>query len=239
MPNRDYHLKSLLKIFIFVVNNSKIYQYIYNFRRLWNINFVKIIIISGPSGSGKTSLAKKLMNKLENCHIISTDDFYRTGTISNLLSTLIPSYFDRKISHNEKLLKKNINKILKDKGINYSYKYDFILKRTKISYEKFFYIKNLIIEGIFAMELLKFISTNDYLLIRLKINKDICMKRIYERDHIERGKSKKKSMKDFMRAWIIYKNKEISYKILDKGRELIFKKDPNIDDIINQLSNKI
>ena len=50
---------------------------------------MKIIIITGPSGSGKTSLAKKLMAKLENCHVISTDDFYRTGKISNLLSKFL------------------------------------------------------------------------------------------------------------------------------------------------------
>ena len=222
-----------------MVDNSQNYKKIYNFRRSSHINLMKIIIITGPSGSGKTSLAKKLMAELENCHTISTDDFYKTGNISNLLCNFIPSYFDRKVSHNSKLIKKTINKILKDKEIHYSYKYDFILKRTEITYVNSFYIKNLIIEGIFALELLKFISTNDYLLIRLKINKDICMKRIYQRDQIERGKSKKKSIKDFMRAWSIYKNKKISYKILDKRRELIFKKEPNINVILNQLTNKI
>ena len=78
---------------------------------------MKIIIITGPSGSGKTSLAKKLMFKLDNCHIISTDDFYRTGKISNLLSKFIDSYFDRKISHNSKLLRKTIrNLILENKS---------------------------------------------------------------------------------------------------------------------------
>tara|TARA_Y100001933_G_scaffold166593_1_gene164841 strand:+ start:239 stop:841 length:603 start_codon:yes stop_codon:yes gene_type:complete len=200
---------------------------------------MKIIIITGPSGSGKTSLAKKLMAELENCHIISTDDFYRTGTLSNLLSNFIPSYFDRKISHNDKLLKKTIKRILQDKEINYSYKYDFIIKSTEISYINPSYIENLIIEGIFALELLKFISNNNYLLVRLKINKEICMKRIYKRDHIERGKSKKKSMKDFKQAWDIYKNKERYYKILGKGRELIFKNNPDVNSILNQFSNKV
>ncbi len=198
---------------------------------------MKIIIITGPSGSGKTSLAKKLMVELTDCQIISTDDFYKTGNISNLLCNLIPSYFDRKISHNGKLIKKTINKILKDKEINYSYKYDFIIKRTKISYINSSCIKNLIIEGIFALELLKFISTNDYLLVRLKINKEICMKRICERDYIERGKSKKQAIKDFLKAWNIYQSKENYYKNLVKGRELIFKEDPNVNSILNQLSD--
>ena len=200
---------------------------------------MKIIIITGPSGSGKTSLAKKLMFELENCHIISTDDFYRTGKISNLLSKFIGSYFDRKISHNSKLLRKTITKILKNKEISYSYKYDFIKKRTEIIQNKSLYIENLIIEGIFTMELIKFISRNDYLLIRLKINKEICMKRIHERDHIERGKSQSKSIEDFLKAWNIYKNKENFYKVLDKGKELIFKKDPKINTILKKLSNKI
>ena len=200
---------------------------------------MKIIIITGPSGSGKTSLAKKLSSELDNCHIINTDDYYRTGMISNLLSKFIESYFDRKISHNSKLLRKTINKILKNKEINYSYKYDFIKKSTEITQNKTLNIENLIIEGIFTMELLKFLSRNDYLLIRLKINKEICMKRIHERDHIERGKSREKSIEDFLKAWNIYKNKEKFYKVLGKGKELIFKEDPNIKTILKKLSNKI
>ena len=200
---------------------------------------MKIIIITGSSGSGKTSLAKKLMAELENCHIISTDDFYKTGKISNLFSKFIESYFDRKISHNGKLLKKTISKILKTKEINYSYKYDFVKKRTEITYKKTSCIKNLIIEGIFALELLQFISRNDYLLIRLKINKEICMRRISERDFIERGKNKQKSIEDFKKAWNIYKDKEKYYKIFDKSKELIFKKDPDINTIIEKLSKNV
>ena len=200
---------------------------------------MKIIIITGPSGSGKTSLAKKLIDVLENSHLISTDDFYKTGNISNLLSKFIESYFDKKISHNSTLLRKTITKILKNKEINYSYKYDFIRKKTEITYKKVSCIEILIIEGIFTLELLKFISNNDYLLIRLKINKEICLKRINERDYVERGKCKRKSKEDFLKAWNIYNNKEKSYKILDKGKELIFKKDSNINDILKRLSNKI
>jgi len=200
---------------------------------------MRIIIITGPSGSGKTSLAKKLLLELDNCHILSTDDFYKTGKLSNLLSKFIESYFDRGISLNKKLLRQTINIILRKKEIDYSYKYDFIKKRTEITHKKSLYIKNLIIEGIFTLELLKFISRNDYLLIRLKTNKEICRKRIYERDYMERGKNKITSLEDFSKAWNIYKNKEKSYKTLDNGRELIFKKDPNINTILKKLSNNI
>ena len=224
-----------------MVNISQINLYIYNFRRLNNrhLHLMKIIIITGPSGSGKTTLAKELKSKLENCHILSTDDFYKTGIFSNFLSKLIVSYYDRNMSHNSKLLKKTINKILKNKEINYSYKYDFINKRTETTKGKSLFIKNLIIEGIFTLELLKFFSKNDYLLIRLNTNKEICMKRINERDHIERGKSKRTSIKYFIKAWNIYKIKEKSFKNLDKGKELVFKKDPNIKTILKKLSNKI
>ena len=214
-------------------------MHIYNFRRLNNtFALMNIIIITGASGSGKTSLAKKLKVELKNSHIISTDDFYKTGLISNLFSKFIGSYFDRKISHNSKLLRKTISKIIKNREINYSYKYDFIKKRTEIKHKNSTCIQNLIIEGIFTLELLKFISKNDYLLIKLKMDKEICMKRIYKRDQIERGKSKRKSVEDFKKAWEIYKNKEKSYKISGQGKELIFKKDPNINSILKNLSNE-
>ena len=196
---------------------------------------MNIIIITGPSGSGKTSLARKLMDELDNCHIISTDDFYKTGRVSNLLSIIVSSYYDRKISHNSKLLRETINKILINKEINYSYKYDFIKKRTEIANKKPMLIKNLIIEGIFTLELLQFFTKNDYLLIKLKINREICMKRIIVRDYIERGKKKHISINNFLKAWNIYKNKEKSYKILDKDKELIFKKDPNIKTILKKI----
>ena len=198
---------------------------------------MKIIIITGPSGSGKTNLSKKLLAKLENSHLLSTDDFYKTGMLSNIRSYFIRSYFDKEISHDSKLLRKTISKILKNKKINYSYKYNFINKSTKIIYQYPSFINYLIIEGIFTLELLKFISNNNYLLIRLKTSMDICIKRIYKRDYLERGKSKKDIIKDFKRAWEIYQKKEELYKISENSNELIFKNDPNINTIIKKLSN--
>ena len=199
---------------------------------------MKIIIITGPSGTGKTSLAKKLLENLDNSYIISTDDFYKTGILSNFLSNLFNSYFDRKISHNSKLLKKTITKIIKNKEINYSYKYDFIKKRTEIISEEPVHIKTLIIEGIFTLELLDFFARSDYLLIKLKINKNICMKRICKRDLAERGKNNEKSIESFHKAWNIYNRKEKYYKKSKKAKELILKKDPNIKTIIKYFAKE-
>ena len=61
------------------------------------------------------------------------------------------------------------------------------------------------------------------------------MKRINERDYIERGKSKNTSIEGFIKAWNIYNNKDKSYKILDKSKELVFNKDPNINSILKKL----
>ena len=198
---------------------------------------MKIIIISGPSGSGKTSLAKLLKNKLNNSYIISTDDFYKTGIVSNIFSKIVKSYFDKRISNNGGLLKKTIRKILKNKKIDYFYKYDFKNKTKKIIYHNTISIENLIIEGIFSLELLDFVSDLDYLLIKLKINKNLCMKRSFYRDQIERGKEKENSIRDFKNGWEIYKQKEKSYKTLERKRELIYKKDEDLEIILKQLIN--
>ena len=197
---------------------------------------MQLIIITGPSGSGKTSLGKELLNNLQNAHIVSTDDFYKTGLISNLLSKFIKSYYDKKISCNNKLFKNHLKKILKHKTIDYYYKYDFKKKYREIIYKKSCNIEILIIEGIFVMDLIEIFSKYDYLLINLKINKSICMKRIIKRDQEERGKDKKKSIEDFMQAWKIYKNKKNNTINIDKERELVFKKDPKLEDILRKLN---
>ena len=75
---------------------------------------MKLIFISGPSGSGKTTLSKKILGKIKNAFILSTDNYYKTGLISNLLSRLVDGYFDRSISFNYKLFKKDFNFILKN-----------------------------------------------------------------------------------------------------------------------------
>ena len=56
-----------------------------------------LIIISGPSGSGKTTLSKIILKKLKSGIILNTDNYYKTGIISQILSKTVVCYFDRKI----------------------------------------------------------------------------------------------------------------------------------------------
>ena len=49
---------------------------------------MKLIFISGPSGSGKTTLSKQIIGKIKNGIILSTDNYYKIGLISKLLSKL-------------------------------------------------------------------------------------------------------------------------------------------------------
>ena len=70
---------------------------------------MKLIFISGPSGSGKTTLSKQIIGKIKNGIILSTDNYYKVGLTSKLLSKFVKSYFDRNISFNYKLFKKDFD----------------------------------------------------------------------------------------------------------------------------------
>ena len=194
---------------------------------------MKLIFITGPSGSGKTTISKYISKYLINSYILSTDNYYRTGFISNILSKIIKSYFDKLLSHEQRLIRKDINYILKNKSINHYYEYDFINKVTKKNIKNISNIQNLIIEGIFSLELTNFFSENQYLLIRLKENKRICRDRILERDCKERGKSKILNLNEFNNGWNIYQRKEKKYrsKII---RGISLKKSIELEDLLKK-----
>ena len=50
---------------------------------------MKLIFISGPSGSGKTTLSKRIIGKIKNGIILSTDNYYKVGLISNSFQNLL------------------------------------------------------------------------------------------------------------------------------------------------------
>ena len=168
---------------------------------------MKLIILSGPSGSGKTTLSKIILNKLKDGIILNTDNYYRTGIISQILSKTVNCYFDRVISFNNRLLKQDVEFILKNGFSNYSYEYDFKTKSIKKKYKKNKNIKFIIVEGIFGQETMKSLSVDNCIFIYLKTDKQSCMNRVIKRDVDERGKNKYLAKRDFLKAWdLFYKN---------------------------------
>ena len=143
---------------------------------------MKLIFISGPSGSGKTTLSKKIKLKIKNGFVLSTDNYYKTGLISKLLSKFVDGYFDRSISFNFNLFKKDLNFILKNGiSINERY-YNFDKKTTRNVLNETRNINFVIVEGIFAKEFSSTLHNKNYFFLELKINKNECMKRVVQRD---------------------------------------------------------
>ena len=120
---------------------------------------MQLIVISGPSGSGKTTLSKRILKKIKNGIILNTDNYYRTGILSQILSRTITSYFDRKISFNFGLFKRDLEFIVKNGFSDFYYKYNFKSKSIKKVYQNTKNIKFLIVEGIFGQEILKTLSS--------------------------------------------------------------------------------
>ena len=76
---------------------------------------MQLIIISGPSGSGKTTLSEIILKNIKDGLILKTDNYYRTGLVSKILSNVLTSYFDRKISINFELLQRDLEFIFKNR----------------------------------------------------------------------------------------------------------------------------
>ena len=115
---------------------------------------MQLIIICGPSGSGKTTLSKIILKKFKNGIILNTDNYYKIGIISQLLSKIVPFYFDRLISFNYRLLKRDLKLILKNGFSNFSYEYNFKNRQIKKIYKKTNNIRYVILEGIFGKEII-------------------------------------------------------------------------------------
>ena len=111
---------------------------------------MKIIFISGPSGSGKTTLSNQIILKFKKGIVLSTDNYYKTGLISKILSKIVIGYFDRSISFNYKLFKRDFNFILKNGISIHDRSYNFEKKKTENIVYKTNNINFLIIEGIFS-----------------------------------------------------------------------------------------
>ena len=196
---------------------------------------MKLIIICGPSGSGKSTLSKNILNELQDGIILNTDNYYKTGIISKIMSKITESYFDKEISFNYKLFKKDLDYILKNRASIHSYSYDFKLKFVKKNIKKIKNIKYIIVEGIFTNELLNYLSQYNILIIIMKTKKVLCKYRVVNRDILERGKKSIVAKKDFLKGWELFKKKEKFNKIKLVNKKLIINDIPDIKMIIKNI----
>ncbi len=199
---------------------------------------MKIIFISGPSGSGKTTLSNQLIVKIKNGIILSTDNYYKTGLISKLLSQVVDGYFDKRLSFNYKLFKKDFNYILNNGTSINERSYDFEKKTINNFLNKKNNLNFIIIEGIFAKEFSRTLCNQKYYFLELKINKNECMKRVVQRDIKERGKAKKQAEDDFFKSWGVYYQKFKNKNIKNNPNEFTITKNTNIEKIIKNYLNE-
>ena len=198
---------------------------------------MKVIFISGPSGSGKTTLSNKLIKKNKNGFVLSTDNYYKTGLISKIISKFVEGYFDRSISFNYKLFKKDFDFIYKHGiAINERY-YNFEKKTIQNILNKTNNISFLIVEGIFAKEFCSTLNFQDYYFLEIKTKKNECMKRVVQRDIEERGKDKKQAENDFLKSWDIYYEKWKPKSIKKNTNRFIIEKKSDMDNIMKKLFN--
>ncbi len=198
---------------------------------------MKLIFISGPSGSGKTTLSNQIIKKNKNGIVLSTDNYYKTGLLSKLLSKFVEGYFDRSISFNNKLFKKDFDFIYKN-GISIRDRYyNFENKSIQIILNETNNISFLIVEGIFAKEFSSTLNIQDYYFLEIKTNKNECMKRVVQRDIKQRGKDKKQAENDFLKSWDIYYEKWKPISIKNNTNRLIIEKNSDLDNIMKKLFN--
>ena len=198
---------------------------------------MKIIFISGPSGSGKTTLSNQIILKFKKGIVLSTDNYYKTGLISKFFSKYIEGYFDKSISFNLKLFKKDFNFILKNGISIHQLYYDFEKKTIKKVIKETNNIDFLIVEGIFAREIYRTLYGQNYFFLELNVNKKECMNRVVKRDLKERGKFKKKAEDDFLKSWDIYYEKFNYKNIKNNPNEYIITKNTNLEKILKILFN--
>ena len=198
---------------------------------------MKLIFISGPSGSGKTTLSNQIIKKNKNGIVLSTDNYYKTGLISKLLPKFVEGFFDRSISFNNKLFKKDFDFIYKNGISIYDRYYNFEKKTIKNILNETNNISFLIVEGIFAKEFSNTLNNKDYIFLEIKTKKNECMKRVIQRDIKERGKNKKQAEKDFLKSWDIYYKKFKPHNIKNNTNKFIIEKNTDIDHILKKLFN--
>ncbi|KGG04266.1 ATP/GTP-binding site motif A [Prochlorococcus marinus str. MIT 9321] len=198
---------------------------------------MKLIFISGPSGSGKTTLSNQIIKKNKNGFVLSTDNYYKTGLISKFLSKLVRGFFDKRISFNYKLFKKDFDFVYQNRISMHDRYYNFEKKTIQNVFNETNNISFLIVEGIFAKEISKKLNNQNYYFIEIKTKKNECLKRVLQRDLKERGKDKKQAKNDFLTSWDIYYEKFYPNSINNNTNKFIIRKNSDTDEILKKIFN--
>ena len=196
---------------------------------------MKLIFISGPSGCGKTTLSNQIILKNKNGYVLRTDNYYKTGLISKLLSKFVEGYFDREISFNYKLFKKDFDFIVRNKISIRDRYYNFEKKKIQNILNETKNISFLIVEGIFAKEFSSTLYNQNFYFLEIKEKKNNCLKRVVQRDSKERGKDKKQAENDFIKSWDIYYEKLKTKSTKNNSNKFTISKKTNIDHILKKI----
>ena len=198
---------------------------------------MQLIFISGPSGSGKTTLSNQIIKKNKNGIVLSTDNYYKTGLISKLQSKFVDGFFDKSISFNNKLFRKDFEFICKNGFSVWDRYYNFEKKTIHNTLNEKNNISFLIVEGIFAKEFSSTLNIQDFYFLEIKTKKNECMKRVVQRDIKERGKDKKQAENDFLKSWEIYYEKCKPDSIKNNANKLIIENESDVENILKKLFN--
>ncbi len=198
---------------------------------------MKIIIISGPSGSGKTTLSIKILKKFRNGVLLSTDNYYKTGIKSKILSIIIKNYFDRIISFNYKLFKDDLIEIINTGVSKHTYSYNFKNKTIQKSLLLKESVEFIVLEGIFSNNLISDLQKKDIVQIEMRTKKNLCMARVINRDMRERGKTEKLAKSDFLKAWKIYNQRKKKHYPRNNITKIINTKETEIIQRIKDMLN--
>jgi len=196
---------------------------------------MKLIFISGPSGCGKTTLSNQIILKNKNGYVLSTDNYYKTGLLSKLLSKFVKGYFDRTISFNYKLFKKDFDFIVKNKISIRDRYYNFEKKKIQNILNEKKNISFLIVEGIFANEFSNTLYNQNFYFLEIKEKKNNCQRRVVQRDLKERGKNKKQAENDFIKSWDIYYEKFKTKSKKNNLNKFTISKKTDIDHLLKKI----
>ena len=98
---------------------------------------------------------------------------------------------------------------------------------------------SIIIEGIFGQEIFKTLSKENYLLIKLKANKQTCLNRVIKRDFLERGKRKDIAKRDFIKAWELFHENKKKYHSKNNLNTIVIRKKSDIDLLLKEIINLV